>query len=141
MTAIEIKRISRNSVHPTFGVLLHGGLPFAVTLENPWKNNRRSVSCIPDGNYTCQRVESPRFGNTFEILDVEGRSHILFHKGNIVDDTHGCIIVGESFDYLQGENAVLSSGHAFKEFMDMLYDQDKFSLVISNHYDGGLIRG
>jgi hypothetical protein len=125
--------------NPTFGVLLHGGLPFAVTLERPWRNNKRGESCIPLGNYYASRVDSPRFGDTFEVKDVPGRKHILFHKGNIMDDTHGCIIVGESFDYLQHERAVLSSGKGFGEFMALLNDAADFSLVISDHYRGSLV--
>jgi hypothetical protein len=138
--AIELKRISRNRQHPTFGVMMHGGQPFAVTLERPWRDNERSKSCIPDGSYICERVDSPRFGDTFEVMSVTGRNHILFHKGNINADTHGCIIVGEMFDYLQEDRAVLSSAKGYKEFMALLNDTDKFSLVISDHYSGSLIQ-
>src|SRR4030042_111496 len=97
----------------TFGVLLNDwskeAVPFAVTLERPWLANLRSVSCIPTGIYVCRRVQSPKFGNTFEVSEVPGRSHILFHKGNISDAPHGCILVGAQFDFLNGEPAILAS--------------------------------
>lgn len=122
----------------TFGVLLDNKTPFCVTLEQPWIENRRNVSCIPEGQYACKRVYSRKFGDTFEVMDVPERSHILFHKGNLADDTHGCILVGEQYEPLGGENAVLASGKAFREFKDRTKDIDRFILSIESHkYKGG----
>lgn len=117
----------------TFGVLLDDGVPFCVTLERPWLNNRRNVSCIPDGEYLCKRVDSSKFGDTFEVIDVPGRSHILFHKGNLKEDTHGCILVGEQYEPLNFANAVLASGKAFQEFLYRTDDIDSFVLKIESH--------
>jgi len=67
----------------TFGTIQEENQPpFALTLEREWHLNERNISCIPAGNYQCKRVQSPKFGNTFEVKDVPHRSHILFHKGN-----------------------------------------------------------
>jgi hypothetical protein len=41
---ITLKRISFRE-DGTFGVLLAGGRPFAVTLERPWRDNRRRQIC------------------------------------------------------------------------------------------------
>jgi len=114
----------------TFGVLLDEDLPFCLTIERPWVNNEKNVSCIPAGRYVCRRVNSPKFGNTFEVTGVPGRSAILFHKGNIMDDSHGCIIVGEQFELLNGKPAVLASGKAFDEFLGRLNASDEFDLEI-----------
>jgi len=115
-SAFYLIRVSY-SKQGTFGVLLDEDIPFCVTLERPWLNNKRNISCIPSGSYLCKRITSSKFGETFKISDVPGRSHILFHKGNISEDTHGCIILGEEFGFLKNEVAVLSSGRAFQEFM------------------------
>ena len=65
------------------------------TLERPWLNNQRSVSCIPLGTYKGAIQPSPRFRRDLpELLDVPGRSQILFHAGNTPEDTEGCILVG-----------------------------------------------
>ena len=117
----------------TFGVFLDDKIPFCVTLERPWLDNKRSLSCVPIGTYTCQEIVSPRFGNTFKLKDVPGRSNILFHKGNIADDTHGCILLGERFDPLDSENAILSSSYAFREFLNRTSDIDFFTLEIKRH--------
>lgn len=126
---MKIKRVSTGP-DGTFGVLLFGGIPFAVTVEREWVNNQSNLSCIPEGAYTCKRVNSPRFGNTFEVTGVEGRSHILFHKGNVSNDSRGCIIVGEQFGIANGKPAVLASGEGFKEFLSLVEHLDKFDLLI-----------
>ena len=129
MKQFNLKRIIEND-YGTFGVLLDGKVPFAVTLEQPWRNNQKNLSCIPMGWYTIERIESPKFGKTFEVRNVEGRSHILFHKGNIVEDTSGCILLGESFDPVLGTNGIVNSGKAFREFMDRLEDEQFATLLI-----------
>lgn len=137
------------SEYGTFGVLLLSNgpvteinndhrIPFAVTLERRWLNNKRSISCIPTGAYTVKRVSSPRFGETFKVTNVEGRSHILFHKGNRFEDSHGCILVGEEFGFLNGEPAILSSGRGYKEFMDRFQGRDEFGLLITWNRSGSL---
>lgn len=121
----------------TFGVLLQNKTPFCLTLERPWLENKRNVSCIPEGTYICHRVKSPKFGDTFEVTEVPERSHILFHSGNIVEDTHGCIVTGEQYEKLGGENAVLASGKAFREFKNKLKGIDQFILTIESHKQKG----
>jgi len=117
----------------TFGVLLDGNLPFCVTLERAWLENKRNISCIPEGIYMCDRVDSPKFGDTFEVIQVPGRSHILFHKGNLANDTHGCILVGEQYEPLSGENAIIASGKAFKEFKERTNNINHFFLKIESY--------
>ena len=129
MKTLFLKRVSTFG-HGTFGVLLDGVVPFAVTLEREWLDNRNNESCIPPGSYYCKRVNSPRFGNTFEVTNVPGRTHILFHKGNLDEHSRGCILVGEQFESLNGEPAVLRSGKGYGEFMDRLSGEDGFNLHI-----------
>ena len=127
---LTLKRVSSDA-QGTYGVLIDGTRPFAVTLERPWLNNERSVSCIPAGQYACRRVQSPKFGNTFEVTGVPGRTHILFHKGNQVEETQGCILVAEQFGKLgNGNMAVLQSGQGFTEFMLLLAVFDEFTIDI-----------
>lgn len=115
----------------TFGVIHCAGVPFALTAELPWKQNQPRISCIPSGRYICKRVKSPKFGDTFEIAEVAGRDHILFHKGNIpINDSLGCILLGEQFEPLNGKTAILQSGKAVQEFMDKTKGMDEFPLYI-----------
>lgn len=137
MLNIALKRVSKTT-YGVQGVLLHDGWAFAVTLERPWLNNRASEngkpgSCIPAGTYTCERYWSDKFGETFLVTDVDGRKYILFHKGNIDDDTRGCILVGEMFEPLNGKPAIRASKEGFDNLMRILKGVDKFILTITEH--------
>ncbi len=124
----------------TFGVLLEHEIPIIVILEPPDKNNEQDISCIPEGSYICRRVDSPKYGDTFEITDVEGRSHILFHWGNWLHNTKGCPLTGEGFKKLSGKPAVTYSKRAFKTFMDYMEGEDEFPLTIQNTYLHGTLK-
>ncbi len=129
MKEVEIIRINTNKIS-TLGTLLIGGSPRFFTLENPWKDNIRRESAIPFGWYTARRHQSPRFGETFIVEAVPGRSHILFHAGNIAAHTLGCILLGKEMGTYKGQDAVLKSRTAFKQFMRELRDVDSFRLKI-----------
>jgi hypothetical protein len=119
-----------STIYGTFGVLLDGFIPFCVAIEREWRNNQKNVSCFPDGDYVCQRVLSPKFGDTFEITNIPNRTHCLFHKGNIDDDSHGCVILGEQYESVLDSYGVVSSGKAFKEFLDRTKDMNSFMLHV-----------
>lgn len=129
MKTLIIRRVATGT-DGTFGVILSGDIPFAVTLERQWLDNRVGKSCIPAGTYKCKRVDSPKFKNTFEVTNVPGRSHILFHKGNIDDDSHGCILVGEQYEKLNDSPAILASNAGFQEFLRELMYTDDFRLIV-----------
>lgn len=128
-----LKRFSFTK-HGTFGVLGYvspdGLMPICLTLEDPWLDNQANISCIPAGEYDCRRIESPRFGDCYEITNVPARSHILFHKGNTIQDTHGCILLGSSIEnYPWG---VARSGEAYGAFWALVNPSNEFRLHISN---------
>lgn len=126
---VEIFRLEHTK-QLTIGVLRLDGAMFCATLEPPWKDNQRSVSCIPTGCYYAVRTTSPRYNNTFEIIDVPQRSGILFHAGNWVGDTEGCVLLGQHAGLLRGDRAVLNSGATFKRFMEALNNSFGFNLFI-----------
>ena len=128
---LTLKRVAEN-VDGTFGVLIHNNIPFCLTLEPEWRDNKQNISCIPNGFYTCQKVNSPKFGSTFEIKRVPNRTHVLFHKGNLETDTLGCIILGEQFESLNGKCAILKSGKAFDEFINLTKGLITFNLQIED---------
>ena len=112
----------------TIGEFVYKDLKLA-TLERAWHNNERRVSCIPEGKYVCKRIISPKFGETYEICDVENRSHILFHAGNYTKDSLGCVLLGKN--KLVERKMITQSKVACKEFMKALQDIDQFMLCIS----------
>ena len=87
------------------------------TLELPWHENQRMISCIPVGRYPLALVDSPRFGRPMpEVQGVIERSSILIHPGNWPSDTEGCILVGHD----RAENSILRAREAFAELFPLI---------------------
>ena len=129
MITLDLIRVG-SSARGTFGVLRHGQVPFVLTLERPWNDNQQDISCIPAGRYRCRAIRSPKFGNTYEVCDVPGRAHVLFHQGNTIEDTHGCILVGEEFSGTWESPMLVSSQRGFGELVKYLDGVREFDLVI-----------
>jgi len=136
MKIIPTVRLLRveESEQGTFGNLLICSQVFCVTLEPPDELNKRNISSIPAQQYLCKRIISPKFGETFEIVNVPNRDHVLFHAGNVVKHTEGCVILGQYFGKLQGDRAVLNLGTTFKEFMEIMKDVSMFQLTVKECY-------
>ena len=118
----------------TFGVLIICGQVFCFTLEPSDWLNERNISSIPVQQYKCVRTMSSRFGETFEIVDVPGRSHVLFHAGKLVQHTKGCVLLVQYFDRLEGNRVGVNSRKTFKKFMEIMKDTDVFHLTIKEMY-------
>ena len=122
----------------TFGNLLLNGEAFCVTLEPPWRNNRREVSSIPVGTYRCARRKSPlvsrisegKYSETFEITGIPGRSDVLFHAGTLVKHTKGCVLIAASFCKLKNDRGVSNSGATFSLFMQTMKGVNEFQLTV-----------
>ncbi len=122
MQKVKLKReiISNKAV---LGSLEIESKEIAKTLENPWLNNEPFISCIPVGEYIVKTYSSNKYPNVWELQDVEGRSYILIHSGNIEEHTQGCILVGRKWGFL-GENiAVLDSRNTLEKLRSILDDQ------------------
>jgi len=110
------------------------------TAELPWRDNRRSVSCISEGAYGVThlaRSASGKYRSVYHVHRVSGRSGILIHAGNRAGDTvmgfdtdsTGCILVGKRRGVLDGQQAVLSSRRALHDLVEDL-GQAPFNLLI-----------
>lgn len=132
---LELIRVGQSS-RGTFGVIRRGQVPFVLTLERPWVNNEQSLSCIPAGRYRCRRIRSPKFGDTFEIMNVPNRTHVLFHWGNLLEDTEGCILVGEEFSGTYDKPMIVASKRGFLELMQITDGEQEFDLNIVESFTG-----
>jgi len=132
MRIVELIRLE-SGPDGTFGVLRVDKQIFAATLEPRENDNQKNISCIPAQPYLVKPHESPKFGGTFEVQDVPGRSHILFHAGNFVDSTAGCILVGEHVGKLREKRAIVNSGNTFRRFLAEL-GRRPFRLIIYECY-------
>lgn len=75
------------------------------TIELPWKDNAKEISCIPEGTYDVVAHVSPKFGNCLKVLKVPKRSDILIHPANFFFQLKGCIAVGKKFIDLNNDGA------------------------------------
>lgn len=128
---LELLRVGQSG-RGTFGVIRYGQVPFVLTLERPWEDNKENVSCIPAGRYRCRKIRSPKFGDTYEICDVPGRTHVLLHWGNFIEDTEGCVLVGEEFSGTFDRPFIAASKRGFLELMKLLNGDVEFDLVITD---------
>lgn len=125
---IYLKRYSDDGIQ-TLGKIAVG-MQIFHTLELPWRDNRRRISCIPKGEYRVTKHSSPKFGKSFWVREVPGRSEILIHAGNYYTDILGCILVGTGKMDINGDGNpdVTSSRLAMNKLYDIL--PDEFNLVI-----------
>ena len=131
---ISIKRIDYSDKQ-TLGILtVYDKLNFPLwecrTLELPWKENQKRVSCIPTGEYKVVKRQSEKYKNHFHILDVPNRSYILIHPANYVRQLLGCIAVGWEHTDIDGDGLrdVTSSKACLKRLYEIM--PDKFELEI-----------
>ena len=122
------------SDNSTIGELFINGERFCDTLENPWINNKKNVSCIPRGEYKV-RLRLARESATRDYLhllveDVENRSYILFHIGNTPKDTSGCILVGLGSQQDFVSNSRLAMDLVMKEILNL--GGTNINLIIKN---------
>ena len=64
------------------------------TIERPWKDNLHNISCIPVGEYTAEKYNSPSHGLCFLLKDVPYRDSIEIHSANFYHQLKGCIAPG-----------------------------------------------
>ncbi|HLT52703.1 MAG TPA: DUF5675 family protein [Flavobacteriaceae bacterium] len=103
----------------TNGTLFNSKKFLCHTIELPWKNNKRSISCIPEGVYEVEPRFSKRFKHHLILKDVKGRSFILFHPANdALKELQGCIA---PVTYLSGIGKGIYSKNAMQKLLSLVY--------------------
>lgn len=108
----------------------------AVTMELPNKDNKRGISCIPEGVYMVKMTYSPKYKRQMYLVqDVEGRSGIRIHSGNYWYNLKGCISMGQGlYDINQdGLPDVTASRKTVKAFEEVM-NGEEFELTIATAY-------
>lgn len=128
---LKLLRVSNSDI-VTQGVIVDDltGIPLCLTLEEPWRENKRSISCIPVGVYECEYGQNSKGKGVYHVKDVPGRDFVQIHIGNTTLDIEGCILVGCEFGKYKDLQAVLSSTRAFEKLYGFA-KQGKFILEIS----------
>lgn len=115
----------------TNGQLKCEGTVICNTIELPWKNNEKRVSCITEGEYFIRKRYSAKHQWHLEVMDVQNRSLILFHPANnALQELHGCIA---PLTKISGPGLGLMSRKAFTKLKTLVFkalDQNESVLLI-----------
>ncbi len=121
MKTLTLKTFSTDDV--TIGKLYHDEELICHTIERSWVSNAVNESCIPAGEYLVKMTNSPKYGPSYEVKNVPGRSHILFHKGNTAEDTRGCILPVSKISVFKDCIGGYSSKFAYDRFMNLMHGE------------------
>ncbi len=116
--------------HCVIGELHVPGFHTFATIERPWLDNERNISCIPEGIYDCVPHNGTKFKNVWRLKNVPDRSAILIHVGNYASDVHGCIAVGK---WLSTDGyMVQSSAQAINELRGYLPETFQIKITVKH---------
>lgn len=108
---VERFATDRNSEVGVFGRLFVDGEHFGATCEQPWRNNAKGRSCVPDGDYELRPWDSDKYGSVVVLVNPAlmvyayeheipkherglARSACLIHAANWPHQLQGCVAVG-----------------------------------------------
>ncbi len=129
MKTVRLIRDER-AADATRGYMTIEGKRICDTLEEPWRDNKQKVSCIPTGLYRVVKFNGAKYKNVWQVLDVPNREAILIHNGNTVEHTEGCILVGSGRGNVGKLKAVLNSVVTLGGLRKIL--PDEFMLEVVN---------
>ena len=84
-----------------------------MTLEQPWRDNRPAVSCIPPGEYQVRWGVNEKWGPTLYLPSVPGRGLIRFKETELAyRDARSAIGIARGIEFRDGEPYGLDGGMA-----------------------------
>ncbi|MEP0367333.1 MAG: DUF5675 family protein [Cyclobacteriaceae bacterium] len=125
----------------TNGKFMHGKNLICHAIELPWLQNRRNVSCIPEGRYQLTKRYTNERGEHLLIADVVNRDGIIIHPANdAIKELQGCIAPVTS---LAGPGKGWHSGEALERLESIVFpvlDRDEVVfLTIKKEIDMNII--
>ena len=107
----------------TFGILTIEGTDFScVTAERPWIENKKGISCIPEGIYSSSFEDSPRFKRPlYRLHSVPNREGVLIHNANFPSQLDGCIAIGKTrTTFPNGKTGITASKQTLVTFHSIM---------------------
>lgn len=122
-----LKRIALRDNY-TIGKLYINDKYFCDTLEDAVRDVKiKHQTAIPKGIYKVILTASPRFKRILpRLLNVPEFTGVLIHRGNTIDDTSGCILVGEN----KKKGMVLNSTEYEVELVKILTESNSKNITI-----------
>jgi hypothetical protein len=134
---VEIRRTDSNHIQ-TLGTIrvydADGTICLQLkSLELPWKDNQRKVSCIPTGFYKLSKIDKSGaipYPHLW-IHDVPNRDGIKIHKGNYHYQILGCVLPGLAHTDINGDGQldVVNSTEALERLLAALPDETTIKII------------
>lgn len=120
---VELLREKPTESGAVRGRVLIDGVFFGYSLEN-------AAYMFPNGNYDLYGKKSPKFNANKVYIDVPGRYNIMFHGGNTINDTTGCILVAaeREGETIKGDQ----SGYLFDVVDGAAANGEPVGLIVKN---------
>jgi len=102
------------------------------TLELPWCNNKKNISCIPVGTYKLRYYKSPSKGDVYLFEYVIDRTFVEMHAGNYFFDILGCVLVGSGLRDINsdGYKDVTNSKNTMNKLFEVTKKEDILLTII-----------
>ena len=133
MKTLTLTRIAKRADYTIGRLEDENGVKICDTLEPTWRNYKGGElkvprkSAVPEGTYPVVVTKSKKFGKYLPLLvGVPGFEGIRIHSGNTVNDTEGCILVGQNL--IKGK--VLLSRLTLEKLMKLIENEKRIFLTI-----------
>ena len=130
---LTLKRIAKRADYTIGRLEDENGVKICDTLEPTWRNYKGGElkvprkSAVPEGTYQVVVTKSKKFGKYLPLLvGVPGFEGVRIHSGNTVNDTEGCILVGQNL--IKGK--VLLSRLTLEKLMRLIENEKRIFLTI-----------
>ena len=130
---LTLTRIAKRADYTIGRLEDENGVKICDTLEPTWRNYKGGElkvprkSAVPEGTYPVVITKSKKFGKYLPLLvGVPGFEGIRIHSGNTVNDTEGCILVGQNL--IKGK--VLLSRLTLEKLMRLIENEKRIFLTI-----------
>lgn len=143
MREFIIERFCDSEQMGVFGRLLINGVQVAYTVEQTWRENQPFISCIPAGRYQVESYESPKYGQTWALknlnLDVgvyKGdalRYACLIHAANMASELKGCVAFGLDLGMIGREWAAIKSKDITRSIISQIKPDDQITIIWKDH--------
>lgn len=133
MKTLTLTRISKRADYTIGRLEDENGVKICDTLEPKYRDYKGGElkvprkSAVPEGTYPVVVTKSKKFGKYLPLLvGVPGFEGIRIHSGNTVNDTEGCILVGQNL--IKGK--VLLSRLTLEKLMRLIENEKRVFLTI-----------
>ena len=133
MKTLTLTRIAKQADYTIGRLEDENGVKICDTLEPTWRDYKGGElkvprkSAVPEGTYPVVITKSKKFGKYLPLLvGVPGFEGIRIHSGNTVNDTEGCILVGQNL--IKGK--VLLSRLTLEKLMRLIENEKRIFLTI-----------